>query len=136
MRVASREASTVTPSEGSPLGEEADKKKNAFSREFAWMICEYSKVSHTDESVLDLNETLKVELKDDNVQSFNTRWDEDHHRDEEAARRRNTGALVLSLASTVSAAEAIAVSVHSKWWIWGPHQTEQDGVPELRAESL
>ena len=26
--------------------------------------------------VLDLNEFLKVELKNDNVQSFNTRWDE------------------------------------------------------------
>ena len=30
----------------------------------------------TDESVLDFKETLKVELKNDSVQSFNTRWNE------------------------------------------------------------
>ena len=37
------------------------------------MICEYA--SDTDESVLDVHEILKVELKNDTVQSFNTRWD-------------------------------------------------------------
>ena len=42
----------------------------------AWMINEYFKANDTDESVLDLNEILKVELKNDCVQSFNTRWDE------------------------------------------------------------
>ena len=41
-----------------------------------WIICEYFKVSDTDESVLDLNEILKVEMKNDNAQSFNTRWEE------------------------------------------------------------
>ena len=35
-----------------------------------------SRSRDTDESVLDLNENLRVELKNDNVQSFNTRWDE------------------------------------------------------------
>ena len=40
------------------------------------MINEYFKVSDTDESFLDLNEILKVELKNDNVQLFHTRWDE------------------------------------------------------------
>ena len=40
------------------------------------MIYEYFKVSDTDESVLDPHEILKVELKNDNVQSVNTRWDE------------------------------------------------------------
>ena len=40
------------------------------------MIYEFSKVSDKDESVLDLNGILKVELKNDNVQSFNARWDE------------------------------------------------------------
>ena len=40
------------------------------------MIYEYFKVSDTDESVLHFNETLKVELKNDTVQSFNARWDE------------------------------------------------------------
>ena len=38
----------------------------------AWMIYESFKVSDTVESVLDLNEILKVELKNDNVKSFNT----------------------------------------------------------------
>ena len=38
------------------------------------MIYKYLKVRDTNESVLDLNEILKVELKNDNVQSFNTRW--------------------------------------------------------------
>ena len=32
--------------------------------------------SATDASVLDVNEILKVELNNDNVQSFKTRWDE------------------------------------------------------------
>ena len=40
------------------------------------MIHEYFKVSDTDESVLDFNEILKVELKNYNVHSFNTRWEE------------------------------------------------------------
>ena len=40
------------------------------------MIYEYFKVRDTDESVLDLNVILQVELKNDNVLSFNTRWNE------------------------------------------------------------
>ena len=40
------------------------------------MIYEYFKVHGTDDSVLDLNEILKVELKNDNIQSSNTRVDE------------------------------------------------------------
>ena len=40
------------------------------------MVYEYLTVSDTDESVLHLNEKLKVELKNDNVQSLSTRWDE------------------------------------------------------------
>ena len=40
------------------------------------MICECLKVSDTDESVLDLNEILKVDLKSENIQPLNTRWDE------------------------------------------------------------
>ena len=39
------------------------------------IIHEYFRVSDTDESVLDLNEMLKVELENDNVHSFDTRWD-------------------------------------------------------------
>ena len=40
------------------------------------MIYKYFKVSDIDESVSDLNEILKVELKNDSVQSFSTRWDD------------------------------------------------------------
>ena len=40
------------------------------------MIYEYFEVSDTDESVLDLGSIMKVELKNDNVQSFNSRSDE------------------------------------------------------------
>ena len=40
------------------------------------MIYEYFKVSDKDESVLDLNEILNVELKNDNTKSSNTRWGE------------------------------------------------------------
>ena len=40
------------------------------------MICENFNVSDTDASFLDPSEILKVELKNDNVQSFNTRWSE------------------------------------------------------------
>ena len=38
------------------------------------MIYEDFKVSDTDESVLNLNEILKDELKNDNAQPFSTRW--------------------------------------------------------------
>ena len=47
------------------------------------MIYRYFKISDADESVLDLNDHWKIELKNDNVQSFN--------RDEEAARRGKSG---------------------------------------------
>ena len=40
------------------------------------MLYDHFKVSDTDESVVDFNEILKVELKNYNIQSFNTRWDE------------------------------------------------------------
>ena len=59
------------------IEEEAAQKEKRFltGRQVAWMITEYSKVSATDESVLDLGEILIGELKNDSVHSFNTRWD-------------------------------------------------------------
>ena len=44
-------------------------KNNRFptGRQVAWMMFEYFKVSDTDESVLDLNEISKVELKNDSM---------------------------------------------------------------------
>ena len=42
----------------------AQREKRFFTgRQVAWMSCEYFKVSGTDESVLDLNEILMVELQ-------------------------------------------------------------------------
>ena len=54
--------------------EEAAQKEQRFltGRQVAQMIYDNFKVLDTD----DLNEILKIELKNDNVQSFNTRWDE------------------------------------------------------------
>ena len=40
------------------------------------MIYTIFKASDTDESVLDINEIVNVELESDNAQSFNTRWGE------------------------------------------------------------
>ena len=52
------------------------KKRLLTGRQVACMIFEYFKFSDTDESVLDFDEILKVELKNDNVKSFDSRWDE------------------------------------------------------------
>ena len=54
----------------------AERKSFLTGRQSAWMIYEYLKDSDADESFLDLNENSKVELENDNVQSFNTRWNE------------------------------------------------------------
>ena len=65
------------------------KKKHYLTwSQVAWMICENVKANDTDESVLDLNEISKVQLEDDSVQSFCTRWDEKKHSRD---RRRNSG---------------------------------------------
>ena len=60
------------------IQEEAAQTEKRFltGRQVAWMIYEYFKVIDTDDSVLDLVEILMVELNNDNVLSFNTRWDE------------------------------------------------------------
>ena len=78
------------------------------------MIYEFFKVSDANESVSDLNEVFKVELKNDTVQSFNTQRRRNHNRDEAATRHGNSGQFILPSASTVKTEEAIAVSVHSR----------------------
>ena len=40
------------------------------------MIYEHYKNRDTDGSVLDISDLLKIELRGDNAQTFNTRWDE------------------------------------------------------------
>ena len=96
--------------------EAAQKEKRIFlGRQVAWMIYEYFKVSDTNESVLDLDEILKVELENDNLQPFNTRWDETiivmkKQPDEEILDNLNYCEL-----STVRKAKAMVVSVHSRY---------------------
>ena len=54
--------------------EAAQKEKRLLTgMQVAWMIYEYFEVSDTDESVLYITEILKVELKNDHVQSCSTR---------------------------------------------------------------
>ena len=45
-------------------------------RHIAWMIHDNFKISGTGEALLDFNDLLRVDLKYDNLQGFDTRWDE------------------------------------------------------------
>ena len=45
-------------------------------RQVAWMTSDHFKISDTDGTFQDLPDLVKVELRSDNVQSFDTRWDE------------------------------------------------------------
>ena len=71
----SRRSSTETSKETYSAKKKLHKKEKRFitGRQVAWMTYEYFKVSDTDESVSDFNEMLKVELKNHNVQLFDTR---------------------------------------------------------------
>ena len=67
-----------TSTEKYPFKKKLHNKDNRFltASLVQWAIFEYFQVGDTVESVLSFNEILKVELKNDNVQSFSTRWDE------------------------------------------------------------
>ena len=45
-------------------------------RQIAYMIGDNFKISGTSEALLDINDQLGVHLKDDNLQGFDTKWDE------------------------------------------------------------
>ena len=106
-RVVPRRSSKETSKEESSFKEKLHKKKNRFltERQVAWMIYEYFKVSDTDESVWDLDEILKVELKNDNVQSFKYAMGRNHHHDQGGTRRGNSGYYILPSALSVRAAK-------------------------------
>ena len=90
------------------IGEEAAQKATRFltGRQVAWMIHEYFKVQTS------LSWTsLKVELKNDNVQLFNTRWDETTI----AMKKQFDDEFYDRLLQTVKAAEAIAVAARSRY---------------------
>ena len=76
--MASKEASTETSREESLFKKNLlrNKKRSLTGRQVAWMKNEYVMVNDTDAFFLDSNEFFNAELKNDNVQSFNTRWDE------------------------------------------------------------
>ena len=44
-------------------------------RQIAQMICDHFKISRTSEALLDTNILLRVQLKNDNEQRFDTKWD-------------------------------------------------------------
>ena len=47
-------------------------------RHIAYVIYDYFKIWGTGEALLDFNDLLTVQLKNDNVQGFDTKWDEVH----------------------------------------------------------
>ena len=73
------------------IQKEAAKKARRFltGRQVAWMIYELFRVNDTDESVLDLSEILKVELKYDNEVQY--AMGRNRNRDEDAIQRWNSG---------------------------------------------
>ena len=68
-------------------GEESSTKKKQHTwtvnvltwRHIAWMIHEHFKICDTDSGVLDISDFLKIELRRDSVQTFDTKWDETSH---------------------------------------------------------
>ena len=60
------------------LVEQKAQKEDRFllGRQIAFMICDYFRVIGAHDSVLDYADLFSVTLRDDNVQEFNTRWDE------------------------------------------------------------
>ena len=80
------------------------------------MIYEYFKVSDTDESVVDFNDILKVAVKNESVQPFNTRLDDAIIAMEKKPADDGTfGIFVLSSAFYGQNGKSIAVSVHSRY---------------------
>ena len=59
------------------MEEEKAQQDNRFlkGRQIANMINDYFKISATSEALLDFNDLLRVHLKNDYVQSFDTKWD-------------------------------------------------------------
>ena len=60
------------------LEEQKTQKEDRFprGRQIAFMIYDYFRVTGADDAVLDFADVLSVSLHDDNVQEFDTRWDE------------------------------------------------------------
>ena len=70
-------------------------------RQVAWMIIEHFKTREPDGAVLDLSDLLTVELRNDNLQSFDTQWDETIIAMRKASRRGDPGESQLQAARKV-----------------------------------
>ena len=60
------------------LEEQKAHKEDPFlrGRQMAFMICDYSRVTGAHDAALDYADLLSVVLHDDNIQEFDTRWDQ------------------------------------------------------------
>ena len=89
-------------------------------RSRGWSIYTNLKASDADESVLDINDVVNVDLESDNVQPFNTRWDETIIAMEKTT--WNSGKSVESSVWTVGALKPLLSYIQeiccSKDWKW------------------
>ena len=60
------------------LEEQKVQKEDRFlrGRQIAFMICDYFRVTGAHDTVLDYADSFSVTLRHDNIQEFDTRWDE------------------------------------------------------------
>ena len=65
----------VTTAEGKSQSE----KRSLTGRQIAWMIYDFCKISSNNEAILDFGDILTVQSRNDNVQAFDTEWDEECH---------------------------------------------------------
>ena len=78
------------------------------------MILEYFEISDTDESIFGLNEKLRVELEDDGVQAFNTKWDETIIPMTDVVKDQIVDIFILVAAPQLGSAHAIFAAVSSR----------------------
>ena len=60
------------------LGEQKAQNENRFlpGRQIAFMICDSFRITGTGESIWDFSDLMGISLRGDNVQGFETKWDE------------------------------------------------------------
>ena len=52
-------------------------EKSPTSRQIAWVIYDFFNISGDNEAIWDLRDLSKAQLKSDNVQTLDTKWDEE-----------------------------------------------------------
>ena len=58
-------------------GKAQSAKRSLASRQVAWVIYDFFNISGDNEAILDFRDLSKAQLKSDNVQTFDTKWDEE-----------------------------------------------------------